>query len=383
MIYDCLVVGTGAMGSAACWFAARRGWSVLGLDRFPPGHDRGSSHGRARIIRQAYFEHPSYVPLVLEAYNHWADAERQSGQTLLLRTGLLQVGSPQGPVIQGIRQSAAQHGLTVEELGHGELSRRFPMFRYEPGTVGLLETAAGILRVESCVRVMAELAVRCGCQLRSDIAVTGWETGDDGVIHVQTEGPSFAARRLIVTAGAWSGSLLTGMNSYLRVLPRHQYWFDARPQFEMASGCPTWFFETVDGYFYGFPDFDGAGIKLAEHGGRSGPIDPRQVNRDLDARDLARVKSFAERHLQIPLGNPTGHSVCFYTMSPDEHFIVDRLDPAYGEIAYACGFSGHGFKFAPAIGRALVELLEGQRNPALDFLRSERLPAESSTSRSG
>ncbi len=372
-VRDCIVIGTGAMGSAACWFAARRGWSVLGLDRFPPGHDRGSSHGQSRIMRTAYFEHPDYVPLLREAQNLWREIEDATGRNLFLSTGLLQVGRPDGPVIQGIIRSAEAHGLDVERLEGESLRSRFPMFRFPPDSVGLLESGAGILRVEKCVRAMAELARRCGATIRSGVTVSGWQS-DTGVFQIETDQGEFRAKRLIVTAGAWTADLLPEFRGRLRVIAKHQHWFVLpSPLFRADRGCPTYFFETADGYFYGFPDFDGQGIKVAEHSGGTVATDPSIVNRLRDDLDFRRVKSFIRDFVGYDELEAIAHNVCLYTLTEDEHFVVDRTESESPPLAFACGFSGHGFKFSPVIGKALVELLDDKVNVNMRFLRSKRL----------
>ncbi len=370
--FDCAVIGTGAMGSAALFHATRRGWSVLGLDRFPAGHDRGSSHGQTRIIRQAYFEHPDYVPLALEAYRWWAELEKASGEHLFEQCGLLQVGRPDGPIIGGIRKSADCHGLQLHSFSFAELQSQFPMFLFDSNTVGLFEPVAGYLHVEQCVKTMVALAKRAGAHVFDDVSVRGWELNQDGIWEIDTDGGEYLTRRLIVTVGAWAPEFLADIGCNLQVLAKHQHWFQTgQPNLTLAKRCPVYFFETEQGFFYGFPDFDGNGIKVAEHSGKTPVADPLNLDRSLDSHDLERVSRFVFQHLDAPQATHCGHSVCMYTMSPDEHFVVDTIDPA-GTLAVACGFSGHGFKFAPVIGKALVELVEGKRREEMEFLRINR-----------
>src|SRR6185295_8762413 len=143
MSYDVIVLGTGGVGSAAAFHLARRGAKVLGIDQYPSGHDRGSSHGETRVIRQAYFEHPDYVPLLLRAYELWRELEEQVGIDLLHQVGLVQVGPPDGFVVAGVLQAAQLHGLSVESLAADEVPKRFPGFRVPDGSVGVFEPAAG------------------------------------------------------------------------------------------------------------------------------------------------------------------------------------------------------------------------------------------------
>ncbi len=358
--YDCIVIGTGGVGSAAAMFAAARGWRTLGLDRFPPGHARGSSHGQTRIIRQAYFEHPDYVPVVLDAYRLWDEIERRSGRSLFARTGLLQVGQPDGPIIGGIQSSADQHNLPIRRYELAELREQFPLFNFDEGTVGLYEEIAGYLLVETCVETMAELARQAGAELR-DGATVGNFSQSGGDVRVQTDQGTFTGRRVIVTAGAWANDLLSALKIPLQVIAKHQHWFRiADERAKLSEGCPVFFFETPAGYFYGFPDIDGRGNKIAEHSGGHQMNDPLHVDRQLDGVDLQRVQEFAHQHFNTPRAVHVDHSLCMYTMSPDKHFVVDVLEDS-PHIAFACGMSGHGFKFTPVIGQALVNLVDGTR----------------------
>lgn len=370
--FDCAVIGTGAMGSAALFHAARRGWSVLGLDRFPAGHDRGSSHGQTRIIRQAYFEHPDYVPLVLEAYRWWAEIEKACGERLFEQCGLLQVGRPDGPIIGGVRKSADRHQLQLTSFDFGELQAQFPMFRFDPNTVGLFEPVAGYLQVERCVQAMVAQAILAGATVVSNATVLGWKRNRDATLRIETDAGEYLARRLVVTAGAWAPGFLTDIGCQMQVIAKHQHWFQTRqPGLTLEEGCPVYFFETEQGFFYGFPDFGGNGNKVAEHSGKNTVTDPLNLDRNLENRDLERVSDFVANHLNAPRAVHCGHSVCMYTMTPDEHFIVDTIDPS-GTVAVGCGFSGHGFKFAPVIGKALVDLVDGKRRDEMDFLRMSR-----------
>ncbi len=372
--YDCIVLGVGGIGSAAMYYAASQGWRVLGLDRFPIGHASGSSHGQTRIIRQAYFEHPDYVPLLQSTYQLWDDLEKTSGESLFQRTGLLQVGDSQGSIIQGVKASAEEHRLTVREFDNAALRKAFPLFNYRDVDVGVLEENAGFLRVEKCVSAFARAAQSQGADFIDGVTIEGWDRGAAGY-EVTTSQGCFRGRRLIIAAGAWANQIMPDLRKRLRVIAKHQHWFripDERTQLE--KGCPTFFFETEEGYFYGFPDIDGNGTKICEHSGGTPVENPLEINRDIDPLDLERVQHFAHHSLNCPRGIHHDHRVCMYTMSPDEHFMVDLADE---QVAFACGLSGHGFKFAPVLGKALVQLLEGTPRADMDFLKLKRFNGDS------
>lgn len=371
--YDAIIVGTGGVGSAAAYHLAKRGAKVLGIDRFEGGHDRGSSHGETRVIRQAYFEHPDYVPLLLRAYDLWRELEAASGVDLLYQVGLLQVGPPDGEVVRGVLQSARLHGLAVDSLTAAEVESRFPGFRLPEGSVGVFEPAAGYLRVERCVLAHLAAAKQCGAEFRFGSAVVSPEFDGSGVTIVTELGDTFHADKLIVTAGPWASQLLSGFGIPLEVRRKHVYWFppvDSR--YQQEQGCPTYLFELPHGVFYGFPQIDELGVKAAEHTGGIAINDPQDDPRQLDPADLARVEAFLADHLP-GVGRPLQHrSVCFYTMSPDGHFIVDR-HPLQENTFFAAGLSGHGFKFTSVLGEALADLaMSGKTALPIGFLGVSR-----------
>lgn len=365
-IYDCIILGIGGVGSAALYYAAKNGWDVLGIERFSVAHAMGSSHGQTRIIRQAYFEHPDYVPLLKSAYALWSQFEAAVGKSFFQRTGLLQVGHPEGPIIGGIRRSANEHGLAIRELNPMELKSAYPFFSPREDDVAIVEENAGFLRVEPSLASFVGAACELGAALLENTVVEGWDESS-GLVTVSTSEGAFQAKRMILSAGPWAKQVLPSMTEKFRVIAKHQHWFRfADDRIDLDKGCPTFFFETDEGYFYGFPDIDGRGAKICEHSGGSTVVDPLTIDREIDPVDLERVQNFCNHYLNFPRGIHQDHRVCMYTMSPDEHFMVDRVSD---NVVFAGGLSGHGFKFVPVLGHALVELLEGRSRADMDFLR--------------
>ncbi len=366
--YDAIVLGAGGVGSAAMWQLARRGLRALGIDRFAPPHDRGSSHGQTRIIRQAYFEHSDYVPLVLESYRLWAELEQHVGQRLLVETGLVEVGPADGVVVPGVLQAAREHGLKVEQMSAGEIAARWSSFRVPENLVGVFERRAGYLRVEECVRAQLVAAQDAGAELRVGVSVFDWSADADGV-RVETSAGQFTAERLVVTAGAWAGRLLGGLDLPLVVRRKVLMWHTTNDKRMRAeAGFPCFLFELPQGVFYGFPVIDGRGLKVAEHSGGAEVADPLTIDRRLDDADRRPVEAFVQAHLPAVQTPCREHDVCLYTMSPDEHFIVDR-HPRHERVVFAAGLSGHGFKFAPALGAALADLtVNGSTRLPIGFL---------------
>ncbi len=376
-VLDCIVLGTGGVGSAALNHLARLGARAVGIDRFPPGHDRGSSHGETRIIRLAYFEHPDYVPLLRRSYELWGELEERCGRKLYHQTGLLEVGPPGGAVVPGVLESARRHSLDVEPLDRREAERRFPGFRIPEGMAAVFERRAGYLRVEDCVRAHAEEAVRFGAKLAAGETGLRWRvegSGERSSVAVETDRGTYRAARLIIAAGAWAGGLLQDLGIRLEVRRKPLLWFrTATAQYREADGGPGFFFETPAGLFYGFPEVGGGEIKVAEHTGGESVADPLAVDRSLRPADLRPVAEFLRRHMPgVSAGECLRHAVCLYTMSRDEHFIVDR-HPAHPQVAFAAGLSGHGFKFTSVLGEILARLaVDGGTELPIGFLSCTR-----------
>lgn len=355
--FDIIVLGLGGMGSAALYEAARRGMSALGIEQFSLAHDRGSSHGATRIIRRAYFEHPDYVPLVDRSFAMWEDLEKKSGRRLLTRHGLLLMGPPNGPIISGVRRAAHAHRMAIDELSRSEVQRRYAGFLPTADSVALLESDAGFLYVEECVRTYVEQAQDCGAVARFNTSVLNWEISPSGVSVATTEG-SFRAKRLVVSAGPWSARFLSDLHLPLEVRRKVVLWL--RPSsdvYDITHGCPIFGFDTSEGFFYGFPQIDSRGVKVGDHTGGDVVTSADQVARTLLPGDPDRILRFTREFMPGLTDEILGHSICLYTMTPDEHFIVDR-HPRHPNVAFAAGFSGHGFKFAPVVGRTLIDLVD-------------------------
>ncbi|MEO1980777.1 MAG: N-methyl-L-tryptophan oxidase [Fuerstiella sp.] len=371
-MYDVIVLGTGGVGSAAMLACAKRGASVLGLDRFPPGHDRGSSHGESRMIRRSYFEHADYVPLVNQAFDLWDELGQRRNEQFFHRAGLLYFGPPDGVVVPGVLKSAQDYQLVVEQLSAAESRSRFPGFVVPSDATVLFEEDAGYLAVERCVCAQIEEAVQLGADHRHGETVLRWSAEQDSVV-VETDRNKYTAARLVIAAGAWADGLLQKLRIPLRVVRKHVHWYANEEQaYRESNGCPCFFYETNGGCFYGFPDSEECGVKVGEHSGGTEVTDPLVDSREEEAGDTQRIQQFLRTCLPGVSANRIRHDVCFYTMTPDEHFIVDQ-HPEYGSVCFAAGLSGHGFKFTPVLGQVLAELTLDQRSSIdVDFLRLDR-----------
>ena len=360
--FDVIVVGAGAMGSAALYQLARRGVRVAGFDRFTPPHAHGSTHGRSRIIREAYYEHPLYVPLVQRAYELWDELARawEGEAPLFRRTGGVMLGPSNGVLVAGARRSAHAHRLPHEELTARELSGRFPAFALPEDMVALLEPRAGVLDPEQCVAAQLTLAARAGADLRLGEPVVRWRAGADGV-SITTAERSYAAGRLVVATGAWTPALLPGLPMALRVERQVMHWFRpvADPARFAPERCPIAMVEYApERLFYTIPDA-GAGVKAAiHHEGEA--TTPEAVRRAVTEADVAPVRALLRRFLPLANGALLDSATCLYTNTPDGHFLIDT-HPEHSRVLVVSACSGHGFKFASVIGEIVADLATGAR----------------------
>jgi sarcosine oxidase len=356
--FDVVVCGLGAMGSAALHHLARRGKRVLGLERYAPGHDRGSSHGRTRIIRLGYFEHPSYVPLLRRAYALWRELEKASGRPLLHVTGIAEIGPPEGILVRGTLAAARVYGLRHEVLAAAELTRRFPALRPAPEHVAVVQPDGGFLEVEPSIAAQTALAAGAGAEVRSGETVRAIGPHGDSV-RVITERGSLDAGAAIVTAGAWMPSLVPVLATTLRATREVMGWFEITDaEAFSARRCPVFIIESRHGMHYGIPPDGmhvGAGIKVAKHHHRDETVDPDTHDRTVSAQDEALIRAAIADHLPAANGRLLAAQTCLYTMTPDGHFLIDRL-PGASNIIVASPCSGHGFKFAPVVGEILADL---------------------------
>ena len=380
-VFDAIVLGVGGFGSGAAYQLARRGLRVLGLDRFGPAHDQGSSHGETRIIRKAYFEHSDYVPLLLRAYDLWADLEAESQQQLFWKCGLMLAGLPDSEAISGARFSASQHGLTIENLSASAATNRWPGFRVPDAFDAIFEPDAGFLKVEDCVRTHLDRATAYGATLLFDEPVVSWSsTGRE--VRVRTATHEFVAASLVITAGSWAASVLADLKLPLQVLRKPVLWFETTsPAYNLDASMPTFYFEmppvgqvsNVPHTFYGFPSLDGQVLKVAQHSGGDIVTDPLLVDRQLYDADLRPIVNFLQTCLPAVRPQPARHSTCLYTVTPDRHFVVDR-HPEFSNVVVGCGFSGHGFKFTSVLGSVFADLATtGRTELPIEFLNLARL----------
>jgi sarcosine oxidase len=356
---EIIVLGLGAMGSAAAAWLAEKGLRVLAFDAFTPPHSHGSSHGLSRIYRQAYWEDPRYVHLLLRARELWSRLERESGVPLLHITGALMIGPPGGQLVPRSAESARQFHLPHDLLSSSDLRRRWPAFHVADDTVALLEHQAGYLAPELCIEQQLRHAVRHGADLHFNEPVLDFTTDASGVT-VRTARGSFTAAHLVVTAGPWAPQLLAEAQLPLRVTRQVLFWFQPTDSIDAfrEDRFPIYLWETQPGdpMLYGFPltGPDAAGVKVALHGSDEAGT-PDTIDRSVRPDDEQRIRHRLATTIPDLSGRLVRAETCLYTMTPDENFVIGP-HPENPAITLALGFSGHGFKFAPVIGELVGQL---------------------------
>jgi monomeric sarcosine oxidase len=354
--YDAVVLGLGGMGSAVAAHAAARGMRVLGVERFGPAHARGSSHGDTRIIRQAYFESPDYVPLLRRTYELWDALAARTGLALRAQTGGLFVGRPETPVVAGTLASARQWQLAHEVYDAAELRRRFPATTPRDDEIGVYEAVAGAVFPEAGVHAHLLDAAAAGAELRFGVDVTGWDARAGGVRVMLADGPHADAARLAICAGPWFSRVAPDAGIPLRIERNVQFWFAPNdPAAVSPERLPIYAVER-DGarMFYGFPDF-GRGAKVAHHGSGAG-ADPDALDRTVHDDEIAYARAALASFVPAANGAFMRASVCMYSNTPDEHFVIGP-HPREPRVVLAGGFSGHGYKFTPVVGEIVAALL--------------------------
>jgi sarcosine oxidase len=356
--YDVIVVGLGVMGNAAAWALARRGLRVLGLEQFQPGHVRGSSHGESRIIRHLYFEHPLYVPILGRAYALWAELESESDTRLLHLCGGLTLGPGAGCIVPGARETARRYGLTYEELDATSISRRFPAIRAPEDHVGLWDARAGYVRADLAIEAFRSSAQRHGATLRYGAPVRRWDTSAAGV-RVETSEGHYHADRLVLCVGPWAPRAMADLGLPLAVERQVLVWFDppTGPDDFDADRFPIFVYEySVGQNAYGFPRIAGWVKAAVFHGGPLVP-DPDVVQPDATSHEIQGVHDALASAFPTLAASPVrSTATCLFTNAPDSRFVIGP-HPARPRVYLCSACSGHGFKFAPAVGDAIADLV--------------------------
>lgn len=371
---DVAVIGAGVMGAAAAWRLAAKGLSVIVLESRQLLHKEGSSHGRTRILRKAYFENPAYVPMLQKSYKLWDTVQKHSSKPVMRQCGVLYFGPPGCELMAGTARSIEIHGIPHVRLSFEELKARYPLINYSAGDEGIFEPEAGYLYAENAVEAMADRAVGLGAMIYERAEVTGISS-TGSMIHIEGETADWEAGSLVLCAGSWTSSLLPDLQLPLKVTRQVVGWLKpAVPSHFFDSKMPVFAGEADGQFLYGIPCehlSQDALVKVACHA-KGAEISPDEPLAGADSVDLAVLKRQSERLFGNRLTEVQQTSVCKYTSTPDGHFILDR-HPEMENVWIAAGFSGHGFKFAPVIGDILASWVNQEEVPYdLEFLRLSR-----------
>jgi sarcosine oxidase len=376
--FDVIVIGVGSMGSSACYHLATRGCKVLGLEQFDISHEFGSHAGQSRIIRKAYFENSDYVPLLTRAYENWKALEEETGEQLYFKTGLVYFGNPDHVMMQGVKQSASLYSIPLENFTGSSINQRFPQFTIPANFEGLWESEAGFVTPEKAIQLYAKQAIRKRAEIHSNEKILNWKKNGNGVI-VTSDKNTYRSQKLVITAGAWSKSMIPGLSRILKITRQFVAWIKPNRWNDFTlDHFPCWLIaDEKQGCYYGFPILpkafgDPQGLKLAHHYPAL-ETDPDNVNRKINAEDETDLQYVLDRYFPGVFESLLSYKICLYANSPDEDFIIDNL-PGYEEnVAIACGFSGHGFKFASVVGEIVADLVTaGKAKLPVKFLSVNR-----------
>ena len=370
--YDAIVVGLGGMGSATLYQLAQRGKRVLGIEQFGIAHELGSSHGVTRIIRLAYHEHPSYVPLMRRAYELWHDLEAKTEEQILHITGSIDAGPPDGSNFKGSLLSCEEHDLPHDVLTSAEVTKRFPGYRLPSETMAVFQGEGGFLLPERCISLFVEQAQTLGATVHTNERTLEWHPTTNGV-SVRTERGEYEAETLVISAGAWASKLLPALSA--AAIPERQVlaWFEIlRPEHFTPDVFPVFNLVVDEGQFYGFPEFGIPGFKLGKYHHLEENVDPDTIDREPNAQDESVLRDFTKKYFPGAAGATSSMKVCMFTNTPDEHFIIDCL-PDSPQVVVAAGFSGHGFKFSSVVGEILSDLaIDGTTSHDIGMFRLAR-----------
>jgi len=355
-MYDCIIIGLGAMGSASLFELSSRTQNVLGIEQFNIGHENGSSHGLSRVIRLAYHEGLEYVPLVLRAHDRWLELEKIYKEKLLNITGCLDIGLENSDIVTGSIKACDEFDIPHEIFRGTELSEKFPAYLLSEEYFGVFQKDGGFLLPESCIKMYVKESINNGADVKQNCKVLGWKS-DDNIVNISTSDGDFQTKKLVITTGAWTGILENEISSILTPERQVVSWFKPdNPEHYNIDNFPVFNMKVPEGHYYGFPIHHYEGMKIGRFGHLKEQIDPDLINREINELDISTLRVPMEKYFKPTNPEPLFSQVCMFTNTPDAHFVLDYL-PRHDNVFIACGFSGHGFKFASVIGEIISDLI--------------------------
>ncbi|PKR77906.1 N-methyl-L-tryptophan oxidase [Halalkalibacillus sediminis] len=357
MAYDVIIIGAGSMGMSASYYLAKRGARVLMIDRYDPPHSEGAHHGDTRLIRHAYGEGSSYVPMALRAQELWEELNEISDKNIFHKTGVLNVGTENSSFLKNVAQSAESYNLRLEKLTHSQVNDRWPGFALHENLMGYFEPDSGVLMSENIIESYKKLAMEYEIDYLPNTEVQSICSDEEG-IRITFNDMEVNASKLIISAGKGTNKVLSLLNEQLPLTTVRKTfsWFETNEAIYQSSEFPGWAYDNGNQTYYGFPSIEGKGLKIGRHDKGEVVEDADNLEEfgtfESDQDDVETIQS----HLLSQSHELTEGKVCTYTNTPDGDFIIDHL-PGRENIIVACGFSGHGFKFSSVIGEILSEIV--------------------------
>lgn len=362
MMYDVIIIGAGSIGMATGYYLSKQGATVLLLDEYDPPHTEGSHHGDTRIIRHAYGEGKHYVELALHSQQLWEALAENSDEDIFKRTGVVNVGKENSVFMQGVLESADTYRLSIEQLTAEEMSKRWKGWQLPNDYIACYEKTSGVIKSDASIRSFRQGIERNGGEVKGYQQIKGIQSTSE-YVNIATATEQFSARKLLITAGAGTNHIVgyLGVKLPLKTVRKTFSWFHHPDKLFHERDFPAFTCETDLGTYYGFPNIDGAGVKIGRHdGGRERDMSKPNALFGTFKEDEEDVATFARTFMSNELTHYKGLP-CTYTLSPDNDFIIDTL-PKYDRINIACGFSGHGFKFSSGLGETLSRILVDKKN---------------------
>ena len=369
--FDCLVIGLGGMGSAALFELKKQGLNVMGIEQFSIPHERGSSHGLSRIIRLAYFEHPSYIPLLKRSYILWRELENESSEELLLKTGSIDASLPDDRIFKESLKSCLNHQLNHEVLDGASLRAKFPGYELPKNFKAVYQPDGGILIPEKCIKAFTDMAKKKGAIIKEGEKVLHLEKNPYG-IEVTTNKNSYLSKKAVITAGAWTSELIPEFNSILNPVRQVMGWFKTKSEKDFKKEVfPVFNLKAEQGQFYGFPSLDQTGLKIGKWQHRHEKTAPDELITTIDKEDEGVLRTCLKHYFPKANGELLNAKACMFTNTPDEHFLIHQ-NPKLPLLS-ASGFSGHGFKFCSVIGEIIGQIItKGETNYDIDLFSLNR-----------
>ncbi|XP_062588159.1 peroxisomal sarcosine oxidase-like isoform X1 [Saccostrea cucullata] len=364
-LYDAVVVGAGIEGSATAYNLAKNGQRTLLLEQFPLPHSRGSSHGQSRITRVAYGKDDHYANMMKEGGKLWRELERESGTSLFLNCGCLAVGTPDNPFIKGTISSLARHRVNHDVLSYKNLQNRYPMLSLPPDHVGVLDYSGGVLMADKALQAFQKMYVRYGGELRDGEKVINIIPGSD--VTIITSKGQYKARKLVLTVGPWATKLLPQLGIHIPlkvVLISVLYWKEKTAGEFSSDRFPAFIHDGEDIHVYALPSLEYPGhVKVCLH---VGPVTNPDSRDKADTREvITEMQQYVSKYMPSLKSTPSIIETCMYTNTPDKQFVLDH-HPAWKNIIIGAGFSGHGFKLSPVVGKVLSEMVM-DKSPSYDL----------------